>query len=158
MLRGNQARDENRAFVHGNHNGLQTGFGVGQNGGHEVRSSIQGRVDEVIEHLTALTDALRSGGVQIQMGGRAIGMRVGEQMNLELHASGREGHTSRIELELSWEAPPVVPAVAPLRISSLPADPAADAPSSSAPASQPQATTDGQNGAMPHEGENSEQS
>jgi amphi-Trp domain-containing protein len=88
--------------------------------GPHLESQVRGSNSEIASHLGTLADALRSGGVQIRAGDHAVGLLLDEQVTLDLRVEAGDGHTSRITLVISWQAPPVAPLAPKLGIAILP--------------------------------------
>jgi hypothetical protein len=58
--------------------------------------------------------------VRIRVGDRAVGLRLGDQLTLELLAEAGNDHAGRIVMLLAWQAPRAGLAAPSLHISSLP--------------------------------------
>lgn len=87
--------------------------------GPRVEAQVRGSTDEIAGYLTALADAMRSGGVQIRVGDRAVGMHLADELSLELRAEPSEKQANRISLRITWETATPRAATAGLHISSL---------------------------------------
>lgn len=84
----------------------------GEQGGHSsphLEAQVAGSPEDVAGYLSALADALRTGGVTLRSGGRAVGLRLDGEVRLELRAAAGDGGTSHLALDLSWQAPQITP-------------------------------------------------
>ena len=59
---------------------------------------------QVADHLAALAQALRAGGVTLRSGGEALVLHAAETVELEVQA-GEEGDRSVVRLALRWQTP-----------------------------------------------------
>lgn len=94
---------ERDARRHGEH-GEQGGHG-----GPYLEAQVMGSAEEVAGYLSALADALRTSGITIRSGGRAVGLRLDGEVRLELRAAAGDGGASHLALDLSWQAPQITP-------------------------------------------------
>lgn len=76
-----------------------------KDGSHSIAAHEHGNPTEIAEYLTKLADAIRSGGVQIRVGERAVGLRLADHLTLDLQALSHEGETQQIGVLLGWESP-----------------------------------------------------
>ncbi len=67
----------------------------------QARASLE--IGQVADQVAALAQALRTGGVSIRSGGRAVALRTAETAELEIRAE--EGQSSVVRLEIRWETP-----------------------------------------------------
>lgn len=112
-----------RRHAHTRHQHGEQGEQGEQGAGHEVASQVEGSAEQIAGYLTALADALRSGGVQIQAGNRLVGLRLGDSVTLDLRAQTGDGPESHLALALRWQVQPVAPPAPELHITSLPPHP-----------------------------------
>lgn len=80
---------------------------------------MRGSTDEIAEYLTALAEAMRSGGVQIRTRDRAVGLHLADQLSLDLRAESSDGHMNRIAMMITWETELLRASATALHISSL---------------------------------------
>lgn len=87
--------------------------------GPQVKAQVRGSTAEIAEYLTALAEAMRSGGVQIRAGDRAVGLHLADQLSFELRTESSDGQTNRIAVMITWETESPRASAATLHISSL---------------------------------------
>lgn len=78
------------------------GTGAGDKRPLRMRATLENSM--VADHLSALAQALRAGGITLRSGGQAIMLRAAETVDLEVHA-GVEGDQSVVRLALRWRTP-----------------------------------------------------
>lgn len=83
--------------------------GHGEHSGPHLEARVTGSPADVAGYLSALADALRTGGVTIRSGERAVGLRLNGDVRLGLQAAAGDGGTSHLALDLAWQAPQIAP-------------------------------------------------
>lgn len=111
---GHEERHEGQRYRGRHHHGEREG------GGPRVETHLHGSAGDIAGYLEQLASALRGGGVQIRTDHRAVGLRLDDEVVLDLRAASGDEQMSQIVLAISWETPPVAPPTPELHISTLP--------------------------------------
>ncbi|HWE63261.1 MAG TPA: amphi-Trp domain-containing protein [Chloroflexota bacterium] len=82
--------------------GEETSIPAGEKRGLRMRATLDR--GQVADHLSALAQALRAGGVTLRSGGQTLMLHAAESVELEVHA-GEEGDQSMVRLALRWQTP-----------------------------------------------------
>ncbi len=120
---GDHRHDHGAERHHHHHHHQRRGHGHERQLGPRLEAHASGSPQEIASYLDDLASAIRTGGIQLRSGERAVGLRLDGEVTLDLRAEAGNGGTTRLNLSLSWQAPQPPPLPTPtaptLRISPL---------------------------------------